>query len=153
METTLLLDGRLTRLLKTGLILFVVAGILSCNYSPNLLAERLKRQLKEKRYEQIYDESSDFMQRNIAKSEFIARSKEIVAELEEYDPELNWSESFIIGDSSGIDGKRYFVRKELGQGSNRVIVLMNWLTNENGKPEFSNMILVLSDQTGRYSLP
>ena len=141
------------RSLFITIVLFGILFITNCQHSPNFLAENFRVQIKNERFEQIYDESSDFVHLNSTKDEFVKKLAKAVAKMKEADPELNWRDNFDIGDSSGIENTRIFIRKELGQKPDQVAVLIDYWIDKNGHPKFSGLDLIFYNMSESYSLP
>lgn len=125
------------------LIIFVFLFFIGClsfaKKNPALLAEKLRWQLKNEKFEQIYDEASNDVHSNITKQEFIEKMKRLVSEMRTFDKELNWKNNYDLGYSSQVDhfdkSNFYSAFRELGEESSDITILMYW-SDEEGEPEF-----------------
>lgn len=78
------------------LLLFFIIGLLGCSIdyreANKEAVERLRTQLVENKFEEIYKQSEDRLKIYISKEEFVENLKIAVAEMKEFDESLNWKQ-------------------------------------------------------------
>ncbi|MDQ3801771.1 MAG: hypothetical protein M3384_20290 [Acidobacteriota bacterium] len=110
--------------------------------SVELLSEKLRWQLKNKQFGEIYDESTDFIHRNISREEFIERTAEIAAGLERVDKDIKWQPNDYLQKTYVVEtyNRSTYLKayKELGEGKEKIIIHMSW-EDVNGKMKLSHL--------------
>jgi hypothetical protein len=128
----------------------------SCSFlwalSVEAQAEKLRLQLKNKQFDEIYDESTDSIHRNVSREEFIEQASKIVEEMERVDENINWQPNNGLGKTYDVrtyaGGAFLSAYKELGKGKQEIIILMSW-ENENGKIKLSHLTALTSSDAER----
>lgn len=75
------------------LVLATYWGIENYQQNPDRLLARLIQQMKEERFEELYDESDGLVKKNVGKNEFVRRMRDAVGKLKEIDPHLNFQKN------------------------------------------------------------
>jgi|SRR5215831_10731161 len=121
------------RFLQTLLIITVLISA-GCYQTTSELALRLKYQLRDGRFDELYDESSDFLHANVSRAEFIRRMKIVATKFKAVDPTLNMErdanlEKGLFGsrDEETVRAAIYRLRKD----DQSLTIMIDW--DQNGK--------------------
>lgn len=152
--------SRETGYLFLGLIFIGALYIGLTNYrnDTDRLLTRFNAQLKEEKFEELYDESSDHLHLNVAREEFVRRMKVAVGKLKSIDPELAFQtgrelETEIFGRSEN-DGSDHLMRlQRLKKNDVSVGMLVYW--DKGGIfPKFTDFgVIATGEDAHKYQTP
>ncbi|HEX8734791.1 MAG TPA: hypothetical protein VF721_05665 [Pyrinomonadaceae bacterium] len=115
-------------------------------------AEQLRWQLKNKQFGKLYDESTDFIHRNISREEFIERTSKIVEEMERVDKDINWQPNDNLGTTYAVETytKNTYLTayKKLGKDKQKILIHMGW-EHVDGKMKLSHLSAFTSSDAER----
>lgn len=119
--------ARLIILLPVVLVAFVIAGhFIFSTPSKESLIKNVKSQLREEKFEQLYEEAADSVHFNVTKERFVKRMKMAVTKLKAIDENLNFQTD--TATEMGFPDSDLLIRsvQNLGQGEKSVSVLFHW---------------------------
>lgn len=146
--------------LSLGLIILVALYFPFRSYQSNTdrLFARFSEQLKEERFEEIYNESSDTMRVSVTKEEFVGRMKVAAAKLKEIDRDLSFrrdkeAEDFIDRvrlNSEGEISPTLLKTYQILEKENKSVLVMVYWDNTGFFPKFNDLSVQLKDKTPEY---
>src|SRR5262245_53455307 len=77
------------RLITLTVILFAI-GLVACVPDKKTLTQNLESQIKEGKFSELYDQSSDYIQAKVTRVEFSKRMEKIAAQFRTIDEKLNF---------------------------------------------------------------
>ena len=130
MNVPALMKNRWTQILSLALLASgLTIPLAGCKATKSELAAKLISQLRQERFAELYDESSDMLHSNVAKGEFIQRMKIAVTKLKAIDENLNFERDWNF--EKGLIGSRdesLLVTSvhRLKKGDKDVVVVFYW---------------------------
>src|SRR5262249_25951390 len=111
------------------LVIAIVGHLIFTKPSKERLIKNLNSQLKEEKFEQLYEEADDSVHLNVTKERFVKRMKMAVTKLKTIDPNLNFQTDTSL--ENGFLGDDLLIRSvhELEKGDKSVSVLFHWDVN------------------------
>jgi hypothetical protein len=108
------------------LVVAVVGHLIFSKPSKERLIENLNLQLREEKFEQLYEEADDSVHLNVTKERFVKRMKSAVTKLKTIDQNLNFQTDTSV--ENGFLGDDLLIRSlhELEKGDKSVLVLFHW---------------------------
>jgi hypothetical protein len=133
-------------------LLFALLGLTAMSFlvyatpSKSTLLDRLTARLREGKFEQLYDESTDLLHRNVTRERFVHRMRDAVARMRAIDPGLNFKRDESMeemlahfGDESVL---KMAAEKLEGEGKS-ASVLIHW----DGEGNFSDISVLPGPET------
>ena len=122
------------------------------NYRNNIdrLLTRFNSQIKEGKFEQLYEESSDSFHLNVTKEEFVHRMKIAVGKLKNLDANLDFKtekqiEWEYFGKDEYDDSTQFRRIQKLEKDNVSAVILVYW-ENEGVFPKFNNFAVIVGNE-------
>jgi hypothetical protein len=108
------------------LVVAVVGHLIFSKPSKERLIKNLNSQLREEKFEQLYEEADDSVRLNVTKERFVKRMKMTVTKLKTIDQDLNFQRDTSM--ENGFLGDDLLIRsvQELEKGDKSVSMLVHW---------------------------
>lgn len=107
-----------------------------------MLAEKLRLQIWTEKFDEIYAESNEHIQRNVSKEDFIDSFKAIVKEAKKVNKDFSWRENYDLGESfefEQLTKSNYLAAfRELKNEHTKIIFLIYW-SDESGSPRLNGL--------------
>jgi hypothetical protein len=108
------------------LVVALVGHLIFSKPSKERLIKNLNSQLREEKFEQLYEEADDSVRLNVTKERFVKRMKMTVTKLKTIDQDLNFQRDTSM--ENGFLGDDLLIRsvQELEKGDKSVSMLVHW---------------------------
>ncbi len=108
------------------LYIFVFYGCIDYRKTNDSAVEKLRQQLIDERFDDIYDHSSDITRSQLTREEFIGKLKVATRELKDVDNELNWRRDERSSPDTGVYRDDNWSSLVLEKNGRRVDVQLDW---------------------------
>jgi hypothetical protein len=122
------------------LVLAVASYLIFSKPSKERLIKNLTAQLREEKFEQLYEEADDFVRLNVTKEKFVQRMKIAVAKLKAIDENLNFQrdmeteksmKEIMKGINEDAESSLITAYQKLEKDGKSVLVTFHWTTKGN----------------------
>ena len=115
---------------KKILCLFLLLSLFGCSvyykHANDKAVENLNEQIKNEKFAEIYDRSSNNLKANVTKSEFIEKMKLAVSKMKELDENLNWQKDESVLFDKSVFHDRNFSYRAIKNGDKKIGLSIDW---------------------------
>jgi len=116
---------------KLTSIIFIISILASCSVvlqkANDRAAERLNTQIKQERYDEIYNQSSESLRRSITKEEFNSKMKIATERMKEFDDSLTWKKDETARFDKSVFHAENFSYRIVSKNGNKTGIKIDWI--------------------------